>query len=234
LLIAPWHNSLDIYTVRDDFSKVAGAHTLRFGGFMGWQGKNEVNNGTSFSEYPQFATADWDTSIPTGNELANLLVPGAQWGFSEQSTNLFVHIRWRDYELYAADNWKLLSNLTVDAGIRYSILAPPFQPDNQFTSFPPKHTTQTCHQALSDSSPFLATRHAPMTTGSSGLTSPKLPAARTVALRTSTITSSRRVSGFPGTRRVAEIQRFVPGSASSISVIAWGHLSSTPATPRSF
>ena len=31
-MIAPWHNSLDIYTVRDDFSKVLGTHTLRFGG----------------------------------------------------------------------------------------------------------------------------------------------------------------------------------------------------------
>ena len=137
-MIAPWRNDLGAYTVRDDFSKVLGAHTLRFGGFMGWQGKNEVNSGTSFSEYPQFATADWDTSIPTGNNLANLLVPGAQWGFSEQSSNLYVHIRWRDYELYAADNWKLRRNLTVDAGIRYSILTPPFQPNNQFTSFRPE------------------------------------------------------------------------------------------------
>ena len=134
-LIAPWNNNLDIYTVRDDFSKVWGAHTLRFGGFMGWQGKNEVSNATSIGEYPQFSSADWDTSVPTGNNLANVLVPGAQWGLSEQSTNLVVHIRWHDYELYAADNWKLRRNLTVDAGIRYSILAPPFQPNNQFTSF---------------------------------------------------------------------------------------------------
>ena len=34
-LIAPWYNSLDIYTVRDDFSKVVGAQTLRFGGVPG-------------------------------------------------------------------------------------------------------------------------------------------------------------------------------------------------------
>ena len=138
-LIAPWQNSLDIYTVRDDFSKVWSVHTFRFGGLIsGWEGKNEMNGATSSSEYPQFASNDGSTSIPTGNDLANVLVPGAQWFFSEQSTNTFVHIRWRDYELYAADNWKLRHNLTVDAGIRYSILAPPFQPDNQFTSFRPE------------------------------------------------------------------------------------------------
>ena len=134
-LIAPWSNNLDIYTVRDDFSKVWGPHTLRFGGFIGWQGKNELANPPSASEYPQFAPVDWLTTIPTGNNLANLLAPGAQWGLTEQSTDMVVHLRWRDYELYAADNWKLRRNLTLDAGVRYSILAPPFQPNNQFTSF---------------------------------------------------------------------------------------------------
>ena len=85
-----------------------------------------------------FRNRRFGCSITTSNDLANLLTPGAQWGFSEQSTNLYVHIRWRDYELYAADNWKLRRNLTVDAGIRYSILTPPFQPNNQFTSFRPE------------------------------------------------------------------------------------------------
>jgi len=135
---APWHNDMDIYTVGDNFSKVSGAHTLHFGGLIGWEGKNELNYDTSTGEYPQFSTADWDTSIPTGNDLANLLAPGAKFGISEQSSNLFVHIRWRNYEVYAGDNWKVRRNLTIDAGVRYSILAPPFQPNNQFTSFRPE------------------------------------------------------------------------------------------------
>jgi hypothetical protein len=136
-MIAPWNNALDIYTVRDDFSKVIGRHTLRFGGFAGWQGKNEVATATSSGEYPQFATGDWDTSIPTGNNLADILAPGAIWGMGENSSNLVVHLRWRDYELYAADNWKVRPNLTLDAGLRYSFFPPPFQPNNQLTSFRP-------------------------------------------------------------------------------------------------
>jgi hypothetical protein len=112
-LIAPWQNSLDVYTVGDHFSKVIGVQTLRFGASLGWSGKNEYDGSTSSTEYPQFASNDGSTSIPTGNDLANVWVPGAQWFFSEQSTNTFVHIRWRDYELYAADNWKLRPNLTL-------------------------------------------------------------------------------------------------------------------------
>jgi hypothetical protein len=136
-LIAPWKNSLDIYTVRDDFSKVMGPHTLRFGAFLGWNGKNEYDGSTSSTEYPNFGTS-WGSSIPTGNDLANILIKNQVWSnMGEQSTNTYVHLRWRDYEFYAADNWKVRRNLTVDVGVRYSILPPPYQPNNQFTSFRP-------------------------------------------------------------------------------------------------
>ncbi len=144
-LIAPWKNSLDIYTVRDDFSKVVGAQTLRFGAFLGWNGKNEYDGSTSSTEYPQFGTS-WGASIPTGNDLANLLIKNQVWSnMAEQSTNTNVHLRWRDYELYAADNWKIRRNLTVDLGVRYSILTPPFQPQNQFTSFRPQLWSQALY-----------------------------------------------------------------------------------------
>ena len=132
---APWNNNLDIYTVGDDFSKVWGKHTIRLGGLLGWQGKNELNGSSSSTEYPQFSSNDGSTSIPTGNDLANVLAPGAQWIFNEQSTNVFVHLRWRNYEMYAADHWKVRRNLTLDFGVRYSIFLPTFQPDNQWTSF---------------------------------------------------------------------------------------------------
>ena len=135
-MIAPWNNSLDIYTVRDDFSKVVGAHTIRFGAYLGWNGKNEDTSANS-NQYPTFGTADWATSNPTGNNLANVLVPGAKWSFSEPSTNLNNHIRWRDYEFYAADNWKVRRNLTVDVGLRYSLLLPVFSPDNEASNFVP-------------------------------------------------------------------------------------------------
>jgi hypothetical protein len=135
-MIAPWNNALDIYTVRDDFSKVMGAHTLRFGGFAGWNGKHEME-GANSTQYPTFGTADWDTNLPTGNQLANVLVPGAKWGLSEPSVNLDNQIRWRDYALYVSDNWKVRRNLTLDVGLRYEILNPPFNPDNKAGNFVP-------------------------------------------------------------------------------------------------
>ena len=51
--------------------------------------------------------------------------------------NLDNQIRWRDYEFYIADNWKVRRNLTLDLGVRYSILNPPFNPDNKAANFVP-------------------------------------------------------------------------------------------------
>src|SRR5208283_5299807 len=111
-------------------------HTLRFGAYFGWQGKNEMDSANS-NQYPTFGHGDWDFSMPTGNDLANILVPGSKVGISEPSTNLYNHVRWRDYEFYAADTWKVKRNLTLDIGLRYSLLPTPFQPDNEFSNFIP-------------------------------------------------------------------------------------------------
>ena len=114
----------------------SGAHTIRFGGFLGWNGKHEMN-GANSQQYPTFGSSDWDTNLPTGNQLANVMVPGAKWGLSEPSVNLDNQIRWRDYEIYVADNWKVRRNLTIDVGLRYSILNPPFNPNNAVSNFIP-------------------------------------------------------------------------------------------------
>ena len=135
-MIAPWNNSLDIYQVRDDFSKVIASHTLRFGAYLGWSGKQEDTSANS-NQYPTFGTADWDTNMSTGNNLANVLATGAKWGLAEPSTNLNNSIRWRDYEFYVADNWKIRRNLTFDYGLRYSLIMPTFNPNNQQSNFVP-------------------------------------------------------------------------------------------------
>ena len=142
--IAPWNNALDLYVAKDDASKVIGKHTLKFGVLMSWNGKNE-DVSTSSSERPIFSTSDGNLTYTdaagtirgTGNNLANVLLPGAAWNLQETSTNVRAQLRWRDDEFYIADNWKLTPRLTVDVGLRWSFLYAPFQPNNQITNFQP-------------------------------------------------------------------------------------------------
>ncbi len=141
--IAPWNNTLDIYTFRDDISKVAGKHLLKVGFFGGWDGKNE-DTGPASSEHPTLQLFDYavDTSkanaIATGNPLGNALVPNNPFFLSETSTNVRAQLRWRDYEFYAADTWKITPRVTLNYGFRWSFLRTPYQPDGLETSFQPQ------------------------------------------------------------------------------------------------
>ena len=142
--IAPWNNTLDLYVAKDDASKIIGKHTLKFGVLMSWNGKNE-DVSTSSSERPIFGTNDGNLTYTdaagtirgTGNNLANVLLPGAAWNLQETSTNVRAQLRWHDDEFYIADNWKVTPRLTVDVGLRWSFLDAPYQPNNQLTNFQP-------------------------------------------------------------------------------------------------
>jgi Carboxypeptidase regulatory-like domain len=136
-MIAPWSNKEDLYNVRDDLSWVHGRHTFKFGAFMGFNLKNEYTGGGS-AERISINTSDSNASINTGNPLADAMISGNVFSnLSETSTDVYNQVRWRDYEFYAGDSWKVNRKLTVDLGVRYSLLLTPYQPSGLMTSFNP-------------------------------------------------------------------------------------------------
>jgi hypothetical protein len=139
-MIAPWANSEDLYNVRDDLSWIKGNHTFKFGVFLGFNSKDEDNGGGS-AERLSANVGDSNlanANLRTGVGLANGLVPGNVFnGLSETSTDIKNKMRWRDYEFYVGDTWKVSRRLSLDLGIRYSLLLTPYQVDGQMTSFHP-------------------------------------------------------------------------------------------------
>ena len=77
---APWKNSLDIYSIRDDFSKVSGNHTFKLGFLYDWAAKDEDSLGAAASESPQFWGACCANN--SGNYLADILTRGSRFGFA--------------------------------------------------------------------------------------------------------------------------------------------------------
>jgi Carboxypeptidase regulatory-like domain len=137
-MLAPWSNKQDLYNVRDDVSWIRGNHTLKFGAFLGFNLKNEDTGGAT-AERTNINPADANASIKTGMPLANAMLPGNVFsGLSETSTDIYSQVRWRDYEFYVGDSWKVNRRLTLDLGLRYSMLLTPYQPNGQMTSFNPR------------------------------------------------------------------------------------------------
>lgn len=137
-LISPYSNSMDTYTIHDNFTKIQGGHTLKAGFLWGFNKKNENQNGG----YDQMSAsmADWGVGTGTGNGLANLLIPDQIFGgANEFSTNPTDHARWHDIEFYAGDTWRARPNLTVEYGFRWSLLREPYEVNDAMTSFSPAH-----------------------------------------------------------------------------------------------
>jgi hypothetical protein len=143
--IAPFNNREDRYTWTDDYSKVIGKHQVKLGALLAYNTKDQANNG-DFNEAPQFwgptgtcppntPTCNSSWGATTGNVVADILLKGSSFGFSEPSKLHNAAARYEDYEFYAGDTWKATRRVTVNYGVRWSLLMQPYVADNQLDFF---------------------------------------------------------------------------------------------------
>ena len=139
--MGPWKNNEELYILKDDFSKVHGAHTFKVGFLASMNRKNELSGGSS-GEAPGYwgvqGDSDQTKNLPdSGNGAFNALYNATFWGFGESKTNPYALTRWRDYEFYYGDTWKLRRNLTFEYGFRWSLLRNPYSNKDLISSWQP-------------------------------------------------------------------------------------------------
>src|SRR5882762_10506078 len=139
--MGPWKNNEELYILKDDFSKVHGAHTFKVGFLASNNRKNELSGGTS-GEAPNYwgvqtGNGPGKNSPDSGNGTFNALWNQTFWGFSESQTNPFVQTRWHDFEFYYGDTWKIRRNVTLEYGARWSFLRNPYSAVNRISSWQP-------------------------------------------------------------------------------------------------
>ena len=101
----------ETYQLQDDFTKIEGSHTIKFGGDYHWdhvpvaQVNNEGNGGFSFN------------GGETGFDLADMLI-GAPSYFS-QGAPAALNLRNFYVGVYGEDSWRIKPNLTFNYGVRW-------------------------------------------------------------------------------------------------------------------
>jgi hypothetical protein len=108
-----------LVTVGDNFSKVVGTHTLKFGAFYEHVINNQPGNGYSNG---LLIPANWG-SLTTGNSMADLLT-GRVVEYQESTLNVPHNIAFNTFEWYVQDSWKVHPQLTLDYGLRFARLGP--------------------------------------------------------------------------------------------------------------
>jgi hypothetical protein len=152
---APWYNRMDRYTFSDDYSKVVGKHQLKIGTLLAHNLKDQANNG-DFNESPalwgpattctsgntgcNLSGGAWGAGFSgttTGNAIASILLNGTAYGYGESSDLHKAAGRYQDYEFYGQDAWRVSQRVTVNYGLRWSILMQPYAADNELSFWNP-------------------------------------------------------------------------------------------------
>jgi hypothetical protein len=122
--------SNNTYQIVDNFSKVMGAHTWKFGGAVHYMQikNNVVGSGTYTGEFIFNGTE-------TGNSFADFLL-GAPDEY-EGGPALPIWTRSWYYGLYVQDSWRVRPNFTVNYGLRWDVSTPWSEAHNQFETLIP-------------------------------------------------------------------------------------------------
>ncbi len=110
------------FQVLDNFSKVMGTHSIRFGGSFHYDQINERNLAAENGQY-NFSGAE------TGIDFADFLI-GAPDSLTQASPQL-LDSRSKYYSLYAQDSWRVTSNLVFNYGLRWEASMPWYDTQNK-------------------------------------------------------------------------------------------------------
>ena len=135
--MAPFKNNQNLFVFKDDYASVFGKHLFKAGIVASYNQKNEDVFDQGSAESSQFGdavglTGEGDT---TGNALADLLLRGMAFDFSEARAERSIQQRWRDVEGYASDSWTIHPHFTLDYGLRWSRFENPYDLGNTISSF---------------------------------------------------------------------------------------------------
>ncbi|MGH9328602.1 MAG: carboxypeptidase regulatory-like domain-containing protein [Terriglobia bacterium] len=122
------HQINNIYQVADNYAKVHGTHTIKFGGEFDDIQVNEYDFGA------RNGTWAFDGS-ETGNDFADYLL-GAVSSY-QQGAQVPQFTRSRYYGLYGQDSWRARPNLTLNYGLRWDVSTPWREEHNEMQSIVP-------------------------------------------------------------------------------------------------
>ncbi len=119
----PFFGTNNIWNWSDNLSWIRGTHNTKFGFYFERTSRNAARatafNGTF--DFGRSATNPLDTNYAFSNALL-----GVFNSYTESNLHPHGHARYKNFEWYAQDSWKVTRRFTLDAGVRFYWIEPTF------------------------------------------------------------------------------------------------------------
>jgi len=111
----PWKNANPTYTYRDIMTAILGKHTFFFGAYVAFAQKNQQSS-EDIQGQLTFATNNPNS---TNNPFADMLL-GQVGGYAQTSAQPYFYDRYKIFEPFFQDDWRITKKLTLNLGLRWS------------------------------------------------------------------------------------------------------------------
>jgi len=123
-----------VFTISDGLTRIWRSHTAKVGFYFERARNYEGEQGTFAGNF-SFGR-DSNNPDDSGNAYANAALGNFQ-SYTESNSRIGTQGRGSTVEWYAQDNWKATRRLTLDYGMRFTIVVPYWQADRRAVNFDP-------------------------------------------------------------------------------------------------
>ena len=139
--LGPGGRSVDVaedFTFQNNFTKVKGAHTMKFGYEVMRTRYNSLSGALPSGQY-RMAGTELPFTPNTGNPFASFLLGTVGQGVFQQNNATWLP-RWWSQSFYGQTTWRPRRNLTLELGVRWSYESPFSTKFGQQSQFDPNAT----------------------------------------------------------------------------------------------
>lgn len=128
----PFFGTNNIWNWSDNLSWIVGRHNLKFGFYFERTSRNAAR-ATAFNGTFDFGR-NVNNPLDSNYAFSNALL-GVFNSYTESNAHPHGHARYKNFEWYAQDNWKVTRRFTLDYGVRFYFIEPTFSAGDTLSIF---------------------------------------------------------------------------------------------------